>query len=61
MLAWSPEDQVFAPADAKRYAGALRDGRVVLIEDAYSFTPEDQPDRLAQEISAFAGRSATAR
>jgi uncharacterized membrane protein len=28
---------------------------MVLIEDAYSFTPEDQTDRLAEEIAKFAG------
>jgi pimeloyl-ACP methyl ester carboxylesterase len=54
LFAWSPEDQVFAPADARRYCEALSDGRMVLIEDAYSFTPEDQPDRLAEEIASFA-------
>ncbi|HEY2535636.1 MAG TPA: alpha/beta hydrolase [Solirubrobacteraceae bacterium] len=53
LLAWSPEDKVFAAADAKRYASELTDGRVVLIEDAYSFIPEDQPERLAEEIAAF--------
>lgn len=53
LLAWSPEDQVFAVADAKRYSEALPDGRLTLIEDAYSFTPEDQPARLAEEISRF--------
>jgi pimeloyl-ACP methyl ester carboxylesterase len=55
LLAWSPEDQVFAPADARRYCEVLSDARMVLIEDAYSFTPEDQPDRLAEEIAKFAG------
>jgi pimeloyl-ACP methyl ester carboxylesterase len=55
LLAWSPEDQVFAPADARQYGEALSDGRMVLIEDAYSFTPEDQPARLAEEIARFAG------
>ena len=54
LFAWSPEDQGFAPADARRYAEALGDGRVILIDDAYSFTPEDQPDRLAKEIAKFA-------
>jgi len=54
LFAWSPEDQVFAPADARRYSEALSDARLVLIEDAYSFTPEDQPARLAEEIAAFA-------
>jgi pimeloyl-ACP methyl ester carboxylesterase len=53
LLAWSPEDQVFMFANAERYANELADGRVVLIEDAYSFTPEDQPDRLAEEIARF--------
>jgi pimeloyl-ACP methyl ester carboxylesterase len=53
LFAWSPEDQVFAAADAERYAAALSDGRVVLIGDAYSFTPEDQPERLAEEIALF--------
>jgi pimeloyl-ACP methyl ester carboxylesterase len=54
LFAWSPEDKVFAPADARRYSEALSDGRMVLIEDAYSFTPEDQPGRLAEEIAKFA-------
>lgn len=44
---------MFAPADAKRYASELSDGRLVLIEDAYSFTPEDQPERLSEQIAAF--------
>lgn len=54
LLVWSPEDRVFAHADAKRYSEALSEGRMVLIDDAYSFTPEDQPDRLAEEIAKFA-------
>jgi pimeloyl-ACP methyl ester carboxylesterase len=54
LFVWSPEDQVFAPADARRYCQALSDGRMVLIQDAYSFTPEDQPDQLAEEIAKFA-------
>ncbi len=54
LFLWSPEDQVFAPADARRYCEALSTGRMVLIEDAYSFTPEDQPDRLSEEIAKFA-------
>jgi pimeloyl-ACP methyl ester carboxylesterase len=54
LFAWSPEDQVFAPANASRYAEALPNGRLELISDAYSFTPEDQPAALAQAIGAFA-------
>lgn len=60
LFAWSPEDQVFDPAHARRYAAALTDGRVVLIDDAYSFTPEDQPGALAHAISEFAGAVAAA-
>jgi pimeloyl-ACP methyl ester carboxylesterase len=55
LLAWSPEDRVFAPENARRYAEALHDGRLELIEDAYSFTPEDQPAALAEAITRFAG------
>lgn len=60
LFAWSPEDEVFAPAHAERYAAALTDGSVVLIEDAYSFTPEDQPEALARAIAEFAGAPAAA-
>ena len=54
LFAWSPEDRVFAVADARRYCEALHDARLVAIEDGYSFTPEDQPGRLAEEIATFA-------
>lgn len=54
LLAWGPEDKVFAVVDAQRYADALPDGRLVLIDDAYSFTPEDQPAQLAAAIAQFA-------
>lgn len=55
LLVWSPEDQVFAPEHARRYADALPDGHLELIADAYSFTPEDQPSLLAQALAKFAG------
>jgi pimeloyl-ACP methyl ester carboxylesterase len=54
LLAWSPDDQVFAIEDAERYAGALTQGQLVSIEDAYSFTAEDQPALLAEAIARFA-------
>jgi pimeloyl-ACP methyl ester carboxylesterase len=53
LFAWSPEDQVFPLENAERYAGKLAGGEVALIEDSYSFTPEDQPLRLAEEIGRF--------
>lgn len=54
LLAWSPEDQVFPLANAQRYTGELADARLELIEDAYSFTPEDQPEALAATLARFA-------
>jgi len=53
LFAWGPEDRVFALANAQRYAGELAAGRVVAIPDAYSFTPEDQPEALATAIADF--------
>jgi pimeloyl-ACP methyl ester carboxylesterase len=56
LLAWGPDDQVFPLALAERYASELADGRLVQIEDAYSFTPEDRPGLLAEAIVAFQPR-----
>ncbi len=53
LFAWGPEDRIFPIAHAERYAAELADGRLVAIEDAYSFTPEDQPRRLAEVIADF--------
>jgi pimeloyl-ACP methyl ester carboxylesterase len=54
LFAWSPEDLVFPVANARRYAAELRHGQVELVEDAYAFTPEDQPAALAEIIRGFA-------
>ena len=54
LLIWSSEDEVFPLAHAERYAGALRNGSLVQIEDSYSFTPEDQPTAVAAAIRSFA-------
>jgi pimeloyl-ACP methyl ester carboxylesterase len=59
LFAWGPDDQVFPLANARRYAGALAGGRVELIPDAYSFTPEDQPELLATAIEQFCIQAAT--
>jgi pimeloyl-ACP methyl ester carboxylesterase len=52
-LIWSNEDEVFPLAHAERYAQALRHGELVRIDDAYSFTPEDRPDAVAEAIGDF--------
>jgi hypothetical protein len=46
-------DRVFSLDKAERYAGELTDGQVALIDGAYSYTPEDQPLRLAEAIERF--------
>lgn len=55
LFAWGSEDQIFPLAHAERYATDLIGGRLTVIHDAYSFTPEDQPLRLAEAIGRFCG------
>src|SRR5437899_2354532 len=54
LLVWSREDSVFPLAQAERYAQALPASALVVIDDAYSFTPEDQPTLVAEAIRHFA-------
>jgi pimeloyl-ACP methyl ester carboxylesterase len=51
---WSKEDHFFPLENAHRYAAELADGRVELVSDAFSFTPEDQPEQLARLLQRFA-------
>lgn len=53
LFAWGLEDQVFPLAHAQRYAGELAAGQLTVIPDAFSFTPEDQPERLATALARF--------
>ncbi len=53
LLIWSKEDEVFPLEHGERYAEALKHGRFVPINDAYSFTPEDQPEAVAVAIRSF--------
>src|SRR5438874_9020914 len=57
LLVWSREDSVFPLAHAERSAQALPASALVVIDDAYSFTPEDQPALVAQAIRHFAQRA----
>ncbi len=53
LIAWSRDDKLF-PADLpERLDAALRDSRIEWIEDAYTFSPEDQPERVAELIRSF--------
>lgn len=48
---WSREDPVFPIEHARRYAGALADAQLTVVDDCYSFTAEDQPAALADAIA----------
>ncbi|HLL92185.1 MAG TPA: alpha/beta hydrolase [Solirubrobacteraceae bacterium] len=53
LLAWSPKDRFFKIAFAQRLADAIPNARLVRMEDSYTFVPEDEPQRLAQQIEEF--------
>jgi pimeloyl-ACP methyl ester carboxylesterase len=53
LIVWAAEDKVFPLAHAERMAAAFPDARLETLADAYSFVPEDQPERLAQLIGDF--------
>ncbi len=55
LLAWAPEDRLFKLESAKRLAAEIPNARLVEIADSSTFVPLDQPQRLADEIAAFAG------
>lgn len=60
LVAWSRDDAFFPGRDGEALAAALPNARLEWIEDAYTFSPEDQPQRLADLIAAFAGESEAA-
>jgi pimeloyl-ACP methyl ester carboxylesterase len=55
LLAWAREDKLFPLALARRLAAALPDARLELIDDSYTFVPEDQPQALARLMVNFLG------
>ncbi|HWW67405.1 MAG TPA: alpha/beta hydrolase [Solirubrobacterales bacterium] len=55
LLAWAPGDRFFPIKYAKRLAEATPNAHLVEIPDSNTFVPLDQPQRLAEEIAAFAG------
>ena len=53
LIAWSGEDKAFPKSDAERLASDLGNARLEWIEGARTFSPEDQPERLAELIAGF--------
>jgi len=60
LLTWAPGDRVFPIKYAERLAAETPNARIVEIPDSRTFVPLDQPQRLAEEIAAFAGPAAAA-
>lgn len=55
LLTWAPGDRIFPLKYARRLAEEVPNARLVEIPDSKTFVPIDQPQRLADEIAAFAG------
>jgi pimeloyl-ACP methyl ester carboxylesterase len=54
LLAWAPGDRFFPIKYAQRLAAETPNAKIVEIADSATFVPLDQPERLAEEIAAFA-------
>ena len=61
LIAWATEDKFFPPSHAEELARLLPDSRLEWIDDTYTFSPEDQPHRLAELIAGFVREPARAR
>jgi pimeloyl-ACP methyl ester carboxylesterase len=57
LLAWAPGDRFFPLKYAERLVSEAGNAKIVQIPDAKTFVPLDQPQRLADEIAAFASKS----
>lgn len=53
LIAWSREDRLFKPAHAERLAQDLPNARLEWIDDARTFSMEDNPAQLAERIAGF--------
>jgi len=60
LIAWSGEDRAFPIDDAHGLARDLPKARLELVEDAYTFSMEDNPARLAELIAGFVREPANA-
>jgi len=60
LVAWSREDRLFKPAHAGRLVQDLTNARLEWIDDARTFSMEDNPARLAELIAGFVREPARA-
>jgi pimeloyl-ACP methyl ester carboxylesterase len=52
VVAWSREDKFFPERDGERLAELLPQGRLEWIDDTRTFSPEDQPARVAELVAS---------
>jgi pimeloyl-ACP methyl ester carboxylesterase len=52
LIAWSREDRFFPADHGERLAELLPQGRLEWIEDSRTFSPEDQPARVAELVAS---------
>jgi pimeloyl-ACP methyl ester carboxylesterase len=60
LLVWARDDKFFKLDLGERLAAAFPNARLEVVDDSRTFLPEDQPDRLAELIAAFAREPVTA-
>ncbi|MDG4797285.1 alpha/beta hydrolase [Micromonospora sp. WMMD1082] len=53
LVVWAPEDKLMPRAHGPRLAALFPRGRLVEIDDSYTLVPQDQPRRLAAELTRF--------
>ena len=58
LIAWSREDRFFKPDRAEGLARDLADARLEWVDDAYAFSPEDNPGRVAELVAGFVRQAA---
>ncbi|WP_063042286.1 alpha/beta fold hydrolase [Nocardia pseudovaccinii] len=57
LIIWAAEDKIYPRSLAHRLHAVLPNATVRLIEDSYTWIPEDQPDALARMIIEFADQT----
>jgi pimeloyl-ACP methyl ester carboxylesterase len=60
LIAWSEKDRFFPPEHGERLARLIPGARLEWIEGARTFSPEDEPARLAGLVGEFARQAAAA-
>jgi pimeloyl-ACP methyl ester carboxylesterase len=54
LVVWAGDDRFFKPELGRRLAEAFPNARLEVVDNSRTFIPEDQPERLAELIAAFA-------